>query len=98
MRSAPASPDSASVSTLANTMSGCCLLACSNVGANRLHGPHQPAQKSTRTIPSRVMAGSKVFLVSATVDMVFLLVWYPQGYPFQRSRLPGHSAGSDRPS
>ena len=40
---------SASVSTLANTMSGCFSDAASKVGAKARQGPHQAAQKSIAT-------------------------------------------------
>src|SRR6266487_529351 len=72
IRSAAARACSASVSTLPNTMSGCFRLACSYTGAKRRHGPHQPAQKSTSTIPSPVTVCSKVSLVSATVVIACL--------------------------
>src|SRR2546429_1663444 len=58
---------SASVSTLANTMSGCASDACSNTGANLLHGPHQPAQKSTSTISCPLTVSQKVSPVSSFV-------------------------------
>jgi len=41
-----------SVSTFPKTMSPCCSEAASYIGANCLHGPHQDAQKSRRTMPS----------------------------------------------
>src|SRR6266576_5963372 len=58
---------SASVSTLGNTMSGCASDACSNTGANLLHGPHQPAQKSTSTISCPLTVSQKVSPVSSCV-------------------------------
>src|SRR5262245_3011806 len=50
-------------------MSGFWPLACSYTGANRRHGPHQLAQKSTSAIPPPVTVCSKVSLVNATVAM-----------------------------
>src|SRR5215207_2154895 len=50
-------------------MSGWLRLACSYTGAKRRHGPHQPAQKSTSTIPPLVTVCSNVSLVNATVAM-----------------------------
>src|ERR1700687_56410 len=56
MSAAAASPCSASVSTLACTMSGCLSDEAAKVGANARHGPHHDAQKSTSTISLSVMA------------------------------------------
>lgn len=47
------------------------------------HGPHQEAQKSTRTIPSACTACSKVLLVNAVVATIAVLSLngrYPNGY------------------
>src|SRR6185312_8834058 len=44
-------------------------LDCSNTGSNCLHGPHQSAQKSRRTISLSVMVLSRVSLVTVTVGM-----------------------------
>ena len=60
---------SASVSTLAKTMSGWAVDAFSKMGANMPHGPHQAAQKSTSTIPSPVTALSNVSVVSLCIAM-----------------------------
>src|SRR3989441_6437577 len=45
-----ASSCSSSLFTFPNTMSACFSEAASNIGAKPLHGPHQGAQKSTRTM------------------------------------------------
>src|SRR5690606_29239229 len=66
---AAASPCSASVSTLANTMSACCSDACSKIGANIRHGPHQDAQKSTRTMSLSLMVRSKFSAPRSMVAM-----------------------------
>src|SRR2546421_6460913 len=58
---------SASVSTLANTMSACVSDACSNTGANLRQGPHQPAQKSTSTISCPLTVSQNVSPVSSCV-------------------------------
>src|SRR3954452_17587471 len=42
----------------------------SYVGAKRTQGPHQLAQKSTRTMPSLAVTSSKFSAVSATVAMI----------------------------
>jgi hypothetical protein len=69
IRRAPASCCSASVSTLPNVMSGFSAAACSNTGANILHGPHHSAQKSTNVIPSDVTVVSKFSMVKVLVDI-----------------------------
>src|ERR1019366_8511861 len=61
---------SASVSTLPNTTSGCSSAAAPNTGAKARQGPHQAAQKSTRTMPSWFTVSAKVFALSAIVDMI----------------------------
>ena len=65
----------ASVSTLPNTASGCRSEACSYTGPNIRHGPHQAAQKSTRTRPSPVTVELKFSAVSSTVAIVCLLAF-----------------------
>src|SRR4051812_4810341 len=59
-----------SVSTLPNVMSWCFSEERSYVGAKRTQGPHQLAQKSTRTIPSLAVSSSKFSAVKATVAMM----------------------------
>src|SRR6266567_2858281 len=54
-----ASTVSASVSTLPNTASECFSDARSKTGANMRHGPHQEAQKSTRTMSAPPTTDSK---------------------------------------
>src|SRR5580700_12170412 len=63
----------ASVSTLANTASGYRSEARSKIGPNILHGPHQAAQKSTRTMSALPTTDSNVSPVSSTVAMESLL-------------------------
>src|SRR5699024_1571195 len=65
----PASCCWASVSILPKTMSGLASAACSYTGANCLHGPHQSAQKSRRTISLSLMVDSKLSCVISIVDM-----------------------------
>ena len=72
IRAAADSPGWSSVSILPNVMSGCCLLAAWNTGANIRHGPHQEAHQSTRVIPGWVTVSSNVSLVSAMVLMISL--------------------------
>ena len=78
---------SASVSTLPNTMSGWVVAAFSKMGANIRHGPHQEAQKSTRTIPSPVTARSNVpwsvLLLPWSDQILSLGEVYPWGYQRQ---------------
>src|ERR1019366_8017614 len=74
-----ASSVSASVSTLPNTASACFSDARSKTGANMRHGPHQDAQKSTRTMSEPPTTDSKFWPVSSTVAMECLLV--STGYP-----------------
>ena len=69
-----ASSVSASVSTLPNTASECFSDARSKTGANMRHGPHQEAQKSTRTMSAPPTTDSKFWPVSSTVAMECLLV------------------------
>src|SRR5690625_1502753 len=63
---------SASVSTLAKVISGLSSAAFSNTGANILQGPHQSAQKSTKTMPSLVTVSSKVSNVISVVANALL--------------------------
>src|SRR5687768_10801121 len=70
MSAAAARPCSASVSTLACTMSGWASDDASKIGANWRHGPHHDAQKSTSTISLLVTVFSKAASVSSTVGMV----------------------------
>src|SRR5689334_6813968 len=92
----------ASVSTLANVMSGCFSEARSKTGANRTHGPHHDAQKSTRTMPSPTVC-SKFSDVNATVVIAVLrsmlgtqpitsypLPAFPTRYPAPWTRGPAH--------
>src|SRR5699024_9402053 len=65
----PASCCWASVSILPKTMSELASAACSYTGANCLHGPHQSAQKSRRTISLSLMVDSKLSCVISIVDM-----------------------------
>lgn len=60
---------SASVSTLAKVISGYFSEAFSKIGPNIRHGPHQAAQKSTRTIPSFKISASKVWADKEIVDI-----------------------------
>src|SRR5256714_582405 len=60
-----ASSGSSSVFTLAKRMSGWLLAVRWKTGAKRWHGPHQLAQKSTRTIPPADTVWTKLFFVSA---------------------------------
>src|ERR1039458_9891772 len=69
-----ASSVSASVSTLPNTASVYFSDARSKTGANMRHGPHQEAQKSTRTMSEPPATDSKFWPVSSTVAMECLLV------------------------
>src|ERR1035438_7122826 len=82
-----ASAVSASVSTLPNTASECFSDARSKTGANMRHGPHQDAQKSTRTMSAPPTTDSKFWPVSSTVALECLLFLtgtrqpeYPPGY------------------
>src|SRR5579864_1555519 len=70
-----ASSGSASVSTLPNTASAYRSDAFSKTGANIRHGPHQAAQKSTRTRPPPLTVESKLSAVSSTVAIVRLLAF-----------------------
>src|SRR5699024_4443782 len=70
----PASCCWASVSILPKTMSELASAACSYTGANCLHGPHQSAQKSRRTISLSLMVDSKLSCVISIVDMRVSLV------------------------
>src|SRR5437762_573585 len=60
---------SSSVFTFPNTMSACFSELASNTGAKPLHGPHQGAQKSTRTMSLPFTTCSKLSLVNAIVAM-----------------------------
>ena len=73
MLNAAATSGCASVSTLPNTASGCRSDAFSKTGPNIRHGPHQAAQKSTRTRPSPLTVELKFSAVSSTVAIVRLL-------------------------
>ena len=75
MSNAAASSGCASVSTLPNTASGCRSDAFSKIGPNIRHGPHQAAQKSTRTRPSPLTVELKFSAVSSTVAIVRLLAF-----------------------
>ena len=74
MPNACASSVSASVSTLPNTASGYRSDALSKIGPNIRQGPHQAAQKSTRTMSALPTTDSKFSPVSSTVAMESLLV------------------------
>ena len=54
-------------------MSGWRLDAASKIGAKARHGPHQAAQKSTKTMPSFWIVAGKDWAVMAVVDMAMLL-------------------------
>src|SRR5271165_295721 len=56
-----------SVSTLPNTMSGCCSEAASKMGPNIRQGPHHEAQKSTNTVAFDDTTSLKFSSVSSTV-------------------------------
>src|SRR6516165_4328939 len=73
MLNAAATSGCASVSTLPNTASGYFSDAFSKTGPNIRHGPHQAAQKSTRTRPSPLTVELKFSAVSSTVAIVRLL-------------------------
>src|ERR1700704_3208357 len=60
---------SSSVFTFPNTMATCFSEVASNTGAKPLHGPHQGAQKSTRTMSLAFTTCSKLSLVNAIVAM-----------------------------
>src|SRR2546425_4930362 len=64
-----ASSCSSSLFTFPKTMSACFSEAASNTGAKPLHGPHQGAQKSTRTMSLPFTTCSKLSLVNAIVAM-----------------------------
>src|ERR1700722_8290492 len=83
---------SASVSTLPNTASEYFSDARSKTGANMRHGPHQEAQKSTRTMSAPPTTDSKFWPVSSTVAMEYLLV--STGI---RCRIPSGVCKPDRP-
>src|SRR5665647_887712 len=70
IRAEAANDCSASVSTLPKTMSGWVELLCSKTGANERHGPHQAAQKSTRTMSLSSSVCPKDSAVSAWVVMI----------------------------
>src|SRR5216684_2205740 len=61
---------SSSVFTFPKTMSVCFSEVASNTGAKPLHGPHQGAQKSTRTKSLFFTTCSKLSLVNAIVAML----------------------------
>ena len=61
---------SSSVSTFPKTMSSCLSDAVSKTGAKARQGPHQPAQKSTRTMPPSEIVCSKLSSVIVVVAMV----------------------------
>ncbi|CPU64838.1 Uncharacterised protein [Mycobacteroides abscessus] len=69
MLAAAARPRSASVSILPCTTSGFSSEDASKTGANILHGPHQSAQKSTRTMSFSLIVCSNVDSVSVCVAM-----------------------------
>ncbi len=73
IRAAAASSCSASVSTFPNTTSEWTREADSNTGAKLRHGPHQAAQKSTRTMSLSRTVDSKSVAVRVTLAMVKLL-------------------------
>jgi len=64
-----ASSCSSSLFTFPKTISACFSEAASNTGAKPLHGPHQGAQKSTRTMSLPFTTCSKLSLVNAIVAM-----------------------------
>src|SRR5664280_3604701 len=70
MPNEPARSNWASVSTLPNTMPGCCSDAASKMGPNTRQGPHHEAQKSTTTVAFDDTTSSKFSLVRSTVVIV----------------------------
>src|ERR1035437_4295185 len=68
-----ASSNWVSVSTFANTVSGCCSEAASYTGAKALQGPHHDAQKSTNTVSFARSTSSKFSFVSSIVAISFSL-------------------------
>ncbi len=77
MVKAAAISGSASVSTLPNTAPGCRPDAFSNTGPNIRHGPHQAAQKSTRTRPPPVTVGGWHWL--QTIVLINPLIYVNEG-------------------
>src|ERR1035437_3191863 len=67
MPNEPANSNCASVSTLPNTMPGCCSDAASKMGPNMRQGPHHEAQKSTSIVAFDPATSSKFSFVSSTV-------------------------------
>src|ERR1035438_6598737 len=97
----PASSRSASVSTLANTISGYSTDAASKTGANVRHGPHHDAQKSTSTMSFDDKTSSKFFAVRLTVAMlmpslVSATLRCSTAIP-QRVFRPQHTAATEHP-
>src|SRR5690554_1954152 len=97
-----ASSCSVSVSTLPNTMSVCFCEERSNTGANWRQGPHQAAQKSTSTMPSREATSSKLAAVSSTVAMASSSRWWGNRYATPNAVtaivIPGPRAGPAPPA
>src|ERR1035437_8108350 len=69
MPNEPANSNCASVSTLPNTMPGCCSDAASKMGPNMRQGPHHEAQKSTSIVAFDPATSPKFSFVSSTVDL-----------------------------
>src|ERR1035438_2893817 len=88
---------SASVSTFANTRSGCSSDADSKTGPNTRQGPHQDAQKSTKTVSFDDTTSSKLSAVRFTVGILKSSPWASPGssteIPCGYSRATGDAGG-----
>src|SRR5689334_14992694 len=87
MPAVAANDEFSSMSTLANTMSGCLSDAASKMGPKLRHGPHHVAQKSTSTMVPCVTTCSNVSAVSVCVAITSPLLvcqqpaWCAHGRP-----------------